>query len=139
MALLYSLRGVHSNMTSSSVSLDTLPAEVVQILAASGPLESAIALIQVNKALRAACYDSLLFHTIINKTNDTTPLIRQLLTIDTSVPILARYAVALSKANGMAKDATWYKENIDDLAKWAPQVAILDSKALKSSCRPYTN
>lgn len=114
-------------MRPASLKLDELPIEIVRRIASIGACEAALALSKVNRTLRAACHDTLVYKAIINNRNGNggsewkhnLPL-----SVESPVSSWARYALADSLAT---------HGNILSLAPrstipWAPQLLVYHRK-----------
>ena len=114
--------------TNSGVSgLDRLPIEILRHIAAIGTCEAALALSKVNKTLRTACHDRLVFKAIIdNRNGNEGPAWRHHLPLSMETPVSswARYALADSKA---AQDHASGPETAK-LVSWAPQLMVYHRK-----------
>lgn len=116
-------------MDSGLTKLDSLPIEILRLIASVGTCESALALSAVNKILRSACHDPSIYKVIIdNRNGNVGPEWRHSLplTMQSPVSAWARYALADFKA---AQDHTLSLEP-EKLGFWAPQLVAYHRKFL---------
>lgn len=110
-----------------SSKLDALPVEILQLIASVGACEAALALCRVNRALRLACNDRLVYKAILDNRNGAgSPKWQHCLPLSMQSPTLswARYALADSKA------AQYHTMSLDlkDCVSWLPQLMACHCK-----------
>jgi hypothetical protein len=111
--------------------LDKLPAEVIRLIAASGPCSSALSLLRVNRTIYDACKGWTVFKGIIEN-NANSDLWRPRWTPFTSPSFRheksfwLRYALADLKAIQFLKSPC--EVTPSQLAKWAPQLIAMHRK-----------
>ena len=110
-----------------SSKLDALPVEILHHIASVGACEAALALSGVNRALRLACNDRLVYKAILDNRNGAGgPKWQHCLPLSMQSPISswARYALADSKA------AQYHTMSLDlkGCVSWLPQLMAYHCK-----------
>ena len=109
--------------------LDRLPLEVLRLIVSVGTCEAVLALSEVNKILRAVCYDPLVYKAVIDNCNRNRRRRWQHhlpLSMESPVSSWARYALADSKAANLAALETATSQS------WAPQLMAYHRQFLPS-------
>ena len=124
-------------MTASlTLSLDALPAELLQRIASFGPCESALALSKANKRIRHACNDRQVFISILKNRNDCLgpEWFPRHLASDAPTSSWARCALADTKARSWStQEMTDYNELRSSFLPWAPQLMAASRMILHTS------
>jgi hypothetical protein len=114
---------------SSSLTLDTLPVEVIQRIAGCSTAESVLNLLKVNRKLHSACDDDLVFKAVIRNGNGhptATPW--NINSFSHTQTGWARLAIADSRARAWpsSKEEIYSDQlSIKNISKWAPQLIAL--------------
>lgn len=104
--------------------LDSLPPEILQGIASSGPCETALALSIVNTTLRLVCHDRQVFKAILKNRSGYGGLGWDCVPLSSRSPVSswARYALADSQARQWALNEQTDNTLPADFRIWAPQL-----------------
>ena len=124
-------------MSTEYYKLDALPIEIIRRIASLGNCEAALALSKVNRTIRTACHDWLVYKAILDNGNGNGGPAwqhRPPLSMESPVSSWARYALADSKA-AHSNHLTFDPEAF---VSWAPQLMAYHRKNLsvQESNRP---